>query len=409
MSHRNMLNKEQNFKKSVEFINNLYEDELYKRYSEDREQFCSFSNDNSNKILYLPVFDYKDPAVYNDPDRLIEEWNKSGMLILSNFLSDDETKKLNQHALNYLKIKSESGKSSSGDHFRKAENLTPGQEGRGWNQRDAIRKTGKLLLKNLLLKFKKVQNLIFGENQMTTTEFQFNATYNDDIGHIHIDRPAGFLNDFEADSCRTEILAAMNKLSFQAAFYTTDEFVERNNGTTGFLPGSHKMLQNGINPISLYNSEDGKKLLSQNMFHADFVPKNTVILFQSSILHRTGSNQMKKTRIAYLVQNQMSCLFRMEGNVKDKKIEEYAQMIDVLDPTNKKDDDLVLQEIYNNYPFPCNLDSEVNKPSHGYLTPSNLYQRLSANDYSQLEILKESSMKIRKSYFEEYFRNLDEN
>ena len=406
-----MLNKEQNFNKSVEFINNLYIEELYQKNNK-HDHFCSFSNDNGKKI-YLPIFNYK--AEF-DPDKLIKEWNNSGMLILSCFLSDEETEKLNQHALNYLKIKSESGKSSSGDHFRKAENLTPGQEGRGWNQRDAIRKTDKWLLKNLLSKFKKVQNLIFGENQMTTTEFQFNATYNDDIGHIHIDRPAGFLNDFEADSCRTEILAAMNKLSFQAAFYTTDNYVERKNGTTGFLPGSHEMLELGLNPISLYNSEEGKKFLSKNMFHADFVPKNTVILFQSSILHRTGSNQMKKTRIAYLVQNQMSCLLRMEGNVRDKKIDEYVEMIDVVDPTllincvsNEKNNDLAIQEIYNNYPFPCNLDSEVNKPSHGYLTPSNLYQRLSANDYSQLKILKKSSMQVRRNYFEEYFRNLDEN
>ena len=62
----------------------------------------------------------------------------------------------------------------------------------------------------LLSVSKKLQQLIFGQIS-TTTEIQFNATYSDDIGHIHIDRPAGFLSKSEAKFIDGDLLAALEK------------------------------------------------------------------------------------------------------------------------------------------------------------------------------------------------------
>ena len=74
------------------------------------------------------------------------------------------------------------------------------------------------MLAQVLEPSKRLQTLIFGRTN-TTTEIQFNATYSDDIGNIHIDRPAGFLNLEEAKSMPCELLRAMNMMSFQVAFY----------------------------------------------------------------------------------------------------------------------------------------------------------------------------------------------
>ena len=62
----------------------------------------------------------------------------------------------------------------------------------------------------LLSVSKRLQQLIFGQIS-TTTEIQFNATYSDDIGHIHIDRPAGFLSKSEANFIDGDLLAALEK------------------------------------------------------------------------------------------------------------------------------------------------------------------------------------------------------
>ena len=65
-----------------------------------------------------------------------------------------------------------------------------------------------------------------------------------------------------------DILKSMNKLSFQTAFYTTGE-TKRDKGSTGFLPGSHRLLDHNINTIELYHSFDGKKMLEKEMYHGD--------------------------------------------------------------------------------------------------------------------------------------------
>ena len=63
---------------------------------------------------------------------------------------------------------------------------------------------------SLLSVSKQLQQLIFGQIS-TTTEIQFNATYSEDIGHIHIDRPAGFLSKSEAQYIDAELLTALEK------------------------------------------------------------------------------------------------------------------------------------------------------------------------------------------------------
>jgi len=68
----------------------------------------------------------------------------------------------------------------------------------------------KIIKGKLLSVSKRLQQLIFGQIS-TTTEIQFNATYSDDIGHIHIDRPAGFLSKSEAKFINGDLLAALEK------------------------------------------------------------------------------------------------------------------------------------------------------------------------------------------------------
>ena len=52
-------------------------------------------------------------------------------------------------------------------------------------------------------------------------------------------------------------------------------------------------------------------------------------------------------RIAFLVQNQLSSLFRMEGEVGEKKITELAFLFDLA-----LNDPWLFNELYDNYPFP---------------------------------------------------------
>lgn len=65
------------------------------------------------------------------------------------------------------------------------------------------------------------------------------------------DRPAGFLSSSEAEFIDPNLLDSLNRLSFQTAFYTGD--TPRSKGSTGFIPGSHRLLgEAGINSINLY-------------------------------------------------------------------------------------------------------------------------------------------------------------
>ena len=413
----------QNFQKAKKFITNLSNSFIASFNKDQIDNICELTNDDG-VLIALPIFEAdkilpksvtsstSSTSCTISPNKFqisaLKTWNEFGILLVKDLLDQKCLSQLHEHAIQFLE-KPENA--NAGDHFRttdpeKLSKNALGKEGRGWNQRKAIRETNPELLKILLAKFKMVQSLIFG-NISTTTEFQFNATYSPEIGHIHIDRPAGFTNLEEATNTQLEILKSMNKLSFQAAFYT--ENTPRNKGSTGFLPGSHKMLNYGINPIALYSSEEGKEYLKSQMYHGD-IPRNVTILFQSSVLHRTGRNEMNQTRIAYLVQCQLSCLVRMEGNVNDQKLLEYAIMLDHVDDECKQAaldslDSLetwAKHEIYNNYPFPCDLSSPNNKPSDGYLTPKTLIQRLS-EDFG---VLKVKSIEERVEYFRNYFRSL---
>ena len=150
-------------------------------------------------------------------------------------------------------------------------------------------------------------------------------------------------------------------MSFQTAFYTGE--TPRSKGSTGFIPGSNKLLERGINTINFYNDANINSLLAENCYHGD-IPKGVAVVFMSSVLHRTGSNQSGTTRllphfikkydlynfhyrIAFLVQNQLSSLYRMEGEVGQKKIEELAFLFDLA-----FHDPWLFSELYENYPFP---------------------------------------------------------
>ena len=52
-------------------------------------------------------------------------------------------------------------------------------------------------------------------------------------------------------------------------------------------------------------------------------------------------------RIAFLIQNQLSSLYRMEGEVGEKKIEELAFLFDFA-----FNNQWLFNELYDNYPFP---------------------------------------------------------
>ena len=82
-------------------------------------------------------------------------------------------------------------------------------------------------------------------------------------------------------------------MSFQTAFYTGE--TPRSKGSTGFIPGSNKLLEKGINTINFYNDENINSLLAENCYHGD-IPKGVAVVFMSSVLHRTGSNKSGTTR-----------------------------------------------------------------------------------------------------------------
>ena len=60
-------------------------------------------------------------------------------------------------------------------------------------------------------------------------------------------------------------------------------------------------------------------------------------------------------RIAYLIQNQLSSLIRMEGSVGEEKLNELVSMF----PEALRNS-WTFREIYQNYPFPANLADQVN-------------------------------------------------
>jgi len=86
-------------------------------------------------------------------------------------------------------------------------------------------------------------------------------------------------------------------MSFQTAFYTGE--TPRSKGSTGFIPGSNKLLEKGINTINFYNDEKINSLLAENCYHSD-IPKGVAVVFMSSVLHRTGSNQSGSTRLIFV-------------------------------------------------------------------------------------------------------------
>ena len=131
-----------------------------------------------------------------------------------------------------------------------------------------------------------------------------------------------------------------------------------------------------MNSINIYAELEGREKLAKYMFHGD-IPKNVAIAFQSSVLHRTGSNQSNSTRfetlallfhttnsktdgdtlkfrIAYLVQNQLSSLVRMEGSMFERKLNEMAVLYDYA-----LENQWAFNEIYDNYPFPADLANTV--------------------------------------------------
>ena len=215
--------------------------------------FALLTNDNNSVSLELPIFDaesiFRQKPIKEERNEIEKEvisvWNKTGMILIRNFLDQSTISSLHDHALEKL-----TKGADPGDHFRTTE-IKTGFEGRGWAQRQAIRERSPALLAKVLESSKKLQQLIFGDIS-TTTEIQFNATYSPDVGHIHIDRPAGFLSMSEAKYIEPRLLEAMNRCSFQTAFYTGE--TPRSKGSTGFIPGSHRLLENGLNTINIYNS-----------------------------------------------------------------------------------------------------------------------------------------------------------
>jgi len=324
---------------------------------------------DSGRELKLPIFDANDIFQKVPENRArnlaeteaIDVWKETGMLLIKDFLPDDVIDGLHDYAMTKI-----ADGADPGDHFRTTA-IKTGYEGRGWAQRAALWRNRPQLLASLLSVSKKLQQLIFGQIS-TTTEIQFNATYSDDIGHIHIDRPAGFLSKSEAEYIDGDLLAALEKMSFQTAFYTGE--TPRSKGSTGFIPGSNKLLERGINTINFYNDANINSLLAENCYHGD-IPKGVAVVFMSSVLHRTGSNQSGTTRIAFLVQNQLSSLYRMEGEVGQKKIEELAFLFDLA-----FHDPWLFSELYENYPFPADLANPDNAPTPGLLAPRTLAQHL---------------------------------
>ena len=278
--------------KAIQFINDVLDEDFKSEFSNGSVTLTT----DDGRSIFLPVYDAKD-ILQQEPtntartkvqESAYEAWNQTGLLLIRDFLDDKTIDDLHAHATDKI-----AKGADKGDHFRTTE-IKHGYEGRGWAQRSALRKTSPELLGKLLGASKKLQQLIFGSIS-TTTEIQFNATYTDDIGHIHIDRPAGFLSPTEAKFIDPSLLNSMNQLSFQTAFYTGD--TPRRKGSTGFIPGSHRLLSEAkINSINLYAEKEGQSELTKLMFHGD-IPKNVAIAFQSAVLHRTGSNKSNSTRL----------------------------------------------------------------------------------------------------------------
>ena len=122
------------------------------------------------------------------------------------------------------------------------------------------------------------------------------------------------------------------------------------------------------------------------MLHGD-IPKDVAVVFQSSVLHRTGSNLSGQTRVAYLIQNQLSSLVRMEGEMI--KLDEYASMLDLA-----IDNEWIFKEIYDNYPFPADLANPLNAPQPGKLAPRTLGDHIQEYGLDNLKLLNISQRKL---------------
>ena len=280
-----------NLETALNFLHGVVAEQITSEFAVD----TIVATTDTGASISLPVYDAADifqAQPENAPrtptqQEAIDVWNQTGLLLIRDFLPESIINSLHDHAMSKI-----ASGADRGDHFRTT-TIKHGYEGRGWAQRAALMKTSPELLGAVLGPSKQLQQLVFG-SMATTTEIQFNATYSDDIGHIHIDRPAGFLSATEAAYIDPGLLHSMNHLSFQTAFYTAD--TPRSKGSTGFIPGSHRILSEAkINSINLYASNVGKAELAKLMFHGD-IPKNVAIAFQSAVLHRTGSNTSQSTR-----------------------------------------------------------------------------------------------------------------
>ena len=69
-----------------------------------------------------------------------------------------------------------------------------------------------------------------------------------------------------------------------------------------------------------------------------------------------------------MVQNQLSSLIRMEGDMFDKQLVELATMFDVA-----LDNEWCFNELYNNYPFPADLGNSVSVNKYLLAKPEHLY------------------------------------
>ena len=99
----------------------------------------------------------------------------------------------------------------------------------------------------------------------------------------------------EAEFIDPGLLDSMNRLSFQTAFYTGH--TPRSKGSTGFIPGSHRLLSEAkINSINLYATHM-HCLLRIVIFDWDYLPESGSLINQLISLntHRSSGSPQKRT------------------------------------------------------------------------------------------------------------------
>ena len=274
-------------------------------------------------------------------------WKETGMLLIKNFLPNDVIDGLHEYAMTKI-----ADGADPGDHFRTTA-IKTGYEGRGWAQRAALRRKRPDLLgkfSNRLYSESYTEFLMEAFDSRASWYMNiFKRVYyrsQKDFSNLFLDRfqrqpkfnsmlhtlktldiytltdQLGFFQNQKQNiltqiywlllkrkwstvhwktskvKC-TEIdwikvvIQTIFEMSFQTAFYTGE--TPRSKGSTGFIPGSNKLLEKGINTINFYNDENINSLLAENCYHGD-IPKGVAVVFMSSVLHRTGSNKSGTTR-----------------------------------------------------------------------------------------------------------------